>query len=324
MKRDAEDISQALAGQQTGSGATIVLFFGTLDVEQRHRLAGMARTDRLRTALVVDDVLALHLALLPEARLPTLFACTLPFTASRPWADTGTPPPEMFFGRQREMLAVIARTGEFTHLIYGGRQLGKTALLRQVERSARETSQTIVRYINIAQIGLTQQPIELWDILVHELSGAGLNISLPTGRSPVTSFRSKVLDWLTKHPDRNILLLLDEADGFFAKDRLDRFQVTEALRTLAVDSDRRFKPVFAGLRNVQKLARDPNSPLAHLGQPLAVGPLIRGQERAEAEALVRWPFAAIGYRMDQPVITRIFCIRELLSQPYSGHMPAPA
>jgi hypothetical protein len=305
QKRDAEDIGQALARHPTGSSATIVLFFGILDVEQRRRLAAMARADRLRTALVIDDVLALHLALLPEARLPTVFACALPFTATRPWADTGTPPPEMFFGRQREMSAVAARSGEFTHLIYGGRQLGKTALLRQVERAAGETPQTIARYLNIAQIGLTQQPNELWDVLVGELSRAGVTISLPAGRSPTAAFRSQVLDWLGKNPAKSILLLLDEADGFFAKDRADRFQVTEALRTLSVDSDRRFKPVFAGLRNVQKLARDPNSPLAHLGQPLVVGPLIKGQERVEAEALVRWPFAALGYRMDLPVVTRI-------------------
>jgi hypothetical protein len=123
--------------------------------------------------------------------------------------------------------------------------------------------------------------------------------------STATRFRSQILEWLDTNPRRRILLLLDEADTFFIKDREQRFAVTEMLRTLSVERDRRFKPVFAGLRNVQKLARDPNSPLAHLGQPMVIGPLLRGTERAQAESLVRWPFGALGYRMDQLVVTRI-------------------
>lgn len=90
--------------------------------------------------------------------------------------------------------------------------------------------------------------------------------------------RAAVREWLGKRPGRQMLLLLDEADAFFEKDRLAGFNVTSALRDLTVETDRRFKPVFAGLRNVQKLARDPNSPIAHLGAPLVVGPLLRGEE----------------------------------------------
>ena len=300
QKRDADDIAQALARHPVVGSATIVLFFGTLDIEQRRRLAALARADRLQSALVIDDVLTLHLASLDEARLPTLFACTLPFTDSRPWADTGTPPPEMFFGRQRELSSVEARSGEFTHLLYGGRQLGKTALLRQVERAA--IGDTVARYISIAQIGMTQTPGELWGVIANELSNAVPGIA---GVSTAARFRAQILAWLDANPGQRVLLLLDEADNFFIKDREQRFAVTEMLRTLSVERDRRFKPIFAGLRNVQKLARDPNSPLAHLGQPMVIGPLLRGAERAEAEALVRWPFGALGYRMDQLVVTRI-------------------
>jgi hypothetical protein len=305
-KRDAEDVSQALARHLVGGNPTIVLFFAPLDLEQRRRLAALARSDRLRSTIVLDEVLTLHLAMLNEGRLPTFFACALPFTDIRPWADTGTPPPEMFFGRQRELHAVEAREGDFTHLIYGGRQLGKTAVLRQVERSAAEAADTIVRYIGIAQIGVTQPPEDLWLLLAEELQRAGMPIDVRlTGSTRARVFRTAVLDWLEKKNTRRILLLLDEADEFFVKDRANKFPVTEALRTLTMECDRRFKPVFAGLRNVQKLARDPNSPLAHLGTPLVVGPLIRGQERQQAEELVRWPFAALGYRMDDAVVSRI-------------------
>ena len=111
-------------------------------------------------------------------------------------------------------------------------------------------------------------------------------------------------------PARRIILLLDEADEFFRNDREGRpsYSVTRGLSELANQTNRRFKPVFAGLHNVQRLARDPNSPLAHLGTPRVIGPLMRGQEREQAEQLVRWPFAALGYRLSDEVVTRILAI----------------
>ena len=228
----------------------------------------------------------------------------------------------MFFGRARELRAVEERGGEFTHLIYGGRQLGKTAVLRQVERAAAEQPNTVARYISIAEIGLRHPPGELWLLLTEELSRAG--IAMPRPGAGDRGFRKAVRDWLDGDATRQILLLLDEADEFFNKDRVNGFAVTAALRDLAVDTDRRFKPVFAGLRNVQKLARDPNSPLAHLGMPLVVGPLLRGEERRQAEALVRWPFAALGYQMDDAVVSRILAFANYYPSLHSGSVPAAA
>jgi len=305
QKRDPEDISQALAASVAGIGPRLVLFFAPLDADQRRRLASLARADRLHSAIVIDETLALHLATLHAGRLPAVFACSVPFTDARPWTETGTPPPEMFFGRSRELRAVADTGGEFTHLIYGGRQLGKTAVLRQVERTEAGVPDTTARYVSIADIGLQHPPDELWQRLRDELMQAGVPMLAPTGGERARAFRASVGSWLDGKPTRRILLLLDEADEFFVKDRANGFQVTEALRTLSVERDRRFKPVFAGLKNVQKLARDPNTPLAHLGTPLVVGPLLRGEERQQAEALVRWPFAALGYRMDGPVVSRI-------------------
>jgi len=304
-KREAAEIAEAMARHKVGGGQTLVLFFGVLDVRQRRQLAALARESRLRSALVIDDVLVLHLALTEGPRLPVLCACTLPFSDSRPWADIGTPAPEMFFGRDHELRAVQAIAGDLTHLIYGGRQLGKTALMQQARRQSAETQGTVACYIGIGQVGLTRPPIDLWSVMADDLSKAGVPFRVAGKANPAEQFRRDVRDWLAQHASGHILLLLDEADAFFQKDREGGFTVTEAMRTLAAETHRRFKPVFAGLRNVQKLARDPNSPLAHFGQPLVIGPLLRGREREQAEALVRWPFAALGFRMDQVVATRI-------------------
>ena len=60
-------------------------------------------------------------------RLPVLFGCAFPFTVAEPYTTTSSlVPVEMFYGRDREREAVIDRSG--SNLVYGGRQLGKTAL----------------------------------------------------------------------------------------------------------------------------------------------------------------------------------------------------
>jgi len=308
-KRDVQVITEALARQPAGSGPTIVLFFAPLDPIQRRNLGKLARNGSVRSTIVIDELLALHLASLATGRLTALFACTLPFTDTQPWAETGTPPPEMFFGRQLELRDVETLDGGGAHLVYGGRQLGKTALLRQVERNGDGNTSTVACYLSIAQVGVATEVQALWTILADELSHRGVVIPMK-GADPARAFTAAVRNWLNGGPARRIILLLDEADEFFRSDREGSttsapFAVTRALSELANNTNRRFKPVFAGLRNVQKLARDPNSPLAHLGTPRVIGPMMRGQERRHAEQLVRWPFAALGYRLSDEVVTRI-------------------
>lgn len=329
-KRSADELRQAVRRDKSGGRPTFVLFFGTLGRTARDTLAAAA------LPVVLDRVLACHLASVSESRLLALFACTLPFTGTRPWADTGTPGPEMFFGRQRELQLVEALQGESTQLLYGGRQLGKTAVLRQAERAAGADPDTVAAYRVIAQIGLTEAPEALWRGMAEALREQGVAMPPEADSSP-RSFGKAVREWLGVNPARRILLLLDEADRFFAADRRKHYPITEELRTLCLLTDRRFKPVFAGLQNVQRMARDPNSPLAHLGQPRAVGPLIRGAERQEAEALIRWPFEALGYRLDRAAVTRILSfanyypsliqvvcqalLRQLRTQPNAGGPP---
>jgi hypothetical protein len=118
-------------------------------------------------------------------------------------------------------------------------------------------------------------------------------------------FRKDVREWLATRPERSILLLLDETDKFFKKDQANSYRITEELRALSEETQRRFKPVFAGLENVQRMARDPNNPIAQLASPLPIGPLLRGAERREAEALVCWPFTALGFTLAPEVVNRI-------------------
>jgi hypothetical protein len=72
------------------------------------------------------------------------------------------------------------------------------------------------------------------------------------------------------------------------------------LKGLMDDTDRRFKVVFAGLHNVQRAARDPNTPVAHLGTPVCIGPLLDNGEWRQARDLIEIPFRHMGYEFQPP------------------------
>ena len=59
---------------------------------------------------------------------------TVPFSAYQPyvWESANVMPVEMFMGRQAELAEIESDTG--ANIVYGGRQLGKSALLKMAVR----------------------------------------------------------------------------------------------------------------------------------------------------------------------------------------------
>ena len=105
-----------------------------------------------------------------------------------------------------------------------------------------------------------------------------------------------------------LLLLLDEADRFLEIDAREvgsgtgtGYRESSRLKTLMDQTSRSIKVVFAGLHNVLRTVEYSNHPLGHFGQPIQVGPLWR-----DAEALIRQPLLASGYRFESDnLVTRI-------------------
>src|SRR5690606_5402782 len=118
-------------------------------------------------ALVVDEWLALYLAHHPlEARYEVLFRCTLPWSHVNPYQkhSGGAVPPEMFYGRQ-DIVSSLERL-DGTRIIFGGRQLGKSAVLRRVERDFHEPAQhRFAAFIDIKEVGdpsTGHKPLRIW------------------------------------------------------------------------------------------------------------------------------------------------------------------
>ena len=285
----------------TGGAPTLVLHFGCLG-DDRENLRKLAlQTHRL--FLVIDEPLMLFLTARPSGRLSALFRTALPFTSVEPYATTSSlVPPELFYGRERELQEITDQSG--TCFIYGGRQLGKTALLRRVEKDFNRSRQTnVAKWIDLKvnEIGYARGPRDIWPLLQRELASVGVvqkprREMDPENRKAVDSLLDRIRRWLDERENRRLLLLLDEADAFLEQDGRAEFRESSRLKGLMDGTERRFKVVFAGLHNVLRTVRQANHPLAHLGDPIRVGAMLSNGEWRQAQALVREPLQAVGCR----------------------------
>ena len=301
-ERPADDsIPRSIGGD--GLVPTLVLHFGCLGADREKLRARAVQMQRL--FVVVDESLILFLAARPSGRLSAMFRCSLPYTSVDPYATTsGVVPPELFYGRERERKAVMDQSGAC--FIYGGRQLGKTALLRRVERDFNRSHAThVAKWIDLKvnEIGYARGPSDIWPLLQRELVRLGVIDKRrreldPEDRKQVEAFLNQIRQWLDEREGRRLLLLLDEADEFLNQDARTDFKESARLKGLMDETDRRFKVVFAGLHNVMRTTQQANHPLAHFGDPIRVGAMLSNGEWRQAQALVREPLRAVGCRFE--------------------------
>ncbi|RLB34154.1 MAG: hypothetical protein DRH12_17685, partial [Deltaproteobacteria bacterium] len=305
----------------------LVFYLGRLTERQRRDLVRISREKNLAAALL-DETLLVFLAKERDAsmRLPTFLRCSLPYTAVNPYTpfQAGDVPPEMFFGRE-DMIRELQKMGG-SCIVFGGRQLGKSALLRRVKTEFHNPDmEQYAAVLDIKLLGDEQsmQPkAHIWLRIRDCLKDLGLlGKRISTGR---TQEIKRLISEVMKEENRRLILLFDEADNFLEADSKENFAEVDVLRTLMLESGYRFKVIFAGLHNVQRFHGIPNQPLAHFGTPVCVSPL----EPDAAQRLVREPLEALGYRfLDgnatvlrilsytnyHPGLIQLFC-QELLKQ----------
>ena len=293
-----EELLQHVGDTSFGS-PVIVFYFGQMNDEMRPTLARVCR-ERRQTLVVLDDVLMLYLYGQRAPRLRTMFECALPFTWTEPYTATAVSP-EMFYGRVQERKSILSPTG--TGFVYGGRRLGKTTLLRDVERNFHDLAQNRVAvFIDLEgeNIGTQRQLDDLWLLLGEEFK----RHKVVTGAydNPV-SLLDQVTQWLDANQQRRILVLLDQADRFLEADEKEQFVRASRIRGIMEKTNRRFKVVFAGVHNIPRMTRIPDHPLAQFGTPISIGPLLN-HEAQEARHLIEEPLAALGYIFESPDLVR--------------------
>jgi hypothetical protein len=248
--------------------------------------------------LVLDLAALAYLVCQPEPRRSTFAAIALPFSAANPYRDTpGDTPPEMFYGRTEELADVVDLNGP--SFVSGGRQLGKSALLRAAARRFNASGHGRHAVLtSVFTVGSDGRPERVWAALWPLLARIGIvDESPPTGDVDIAQIvYDSVMRWLEHDHARALLILLDEADAFLDADAAGAasgafFVHVDWCRRLMLDSGRRVKVVFAGLHRTARFESLPNQPLSHLGKPISVGPL-RPQH---AQDLLIDPLAALGF-----------------------------
>ncbi|MGY1635417.1 hypothetical protein ACI78V_02035 [Geodermatophilus sp. SYSU D00742] len=283
---------------EAGDQTVLVLWTGAaLSADQRRAIANAARGRTKPPLLWLDAGALAYLACQPEPRRKTFEAIALPFTAASPYRDTpGDTPKEMFYGRTEELAAVQDLAGP--SFVSGGRQLGKSALLREAARRFVESG--TARHAVMASlftVGGDGHPERLWQTLWPDLHRAGIVGEVPVSADVAEEVHAAVLRWLEGNPSRALLVLLDEADAFLEADAVDAlFPNVDRCRRMMLESERRVKFVFAGLHRTARFESLPNQPLAHLGRPIVVGPL-RPQH---AHELLTEPLGALGFGFADP------------------------
>ena len=309
-RKEPEQVEEYIRGRRLADKPVLVYLLPPQSSAYRRRWQRQCARTRL-IALPLDLVLFLHLCG-ARNRLATLLEVGLPFTWSRPYITKGeNVSDEMFVGRGDEADALMDPMGSC--IVFGGRQLGKSALLRHVHRQNHDpgTSKYVI-YLDVDDLGMAPQDhgtmMEVfWRRVYDELRRHG---ALPELQARVLSRASQLIDKvpqsietrLSENEHMRIVLLLDESDDLLDCDSGRDFALVRRLRGLMAGTARRFKVVFAGLQSVQRYNNWKNHPFAQLGSEVVVNPL----PPAAAQDLITRPLRTLGFAFeDTSLILRI-------------------
>ena len=273
---------------------TIVLVDGFIDLGKRRQIAEEFHgTSGQNSFIFIDWILAIFLALHQDAeRLPVLLKCTLPFTSYQPFVcGGGATADEMFCGRSVELASLINPNGAC--VVYGGRQLGKTALLeRTASRCHKPQNKAYAVYSNINNCTSEKA-------LVKKLSNDIVsNTNLPKLKSDsLESFCNDIQRLFNSRKIVSMHLLMDEADDYLESIADDNYIALQPLIDLKRKTTNNFKFVLAGLHNVcrAKNATKNNGVFGQIGEPLCIKPL----SPTDALQLLSRPLRYLGFQIDR-------------------------
>ena len=318
---------------------TLVLLDYALPKDQRNRLARKTKSDIPECAFaVIDRVAVAYLAenYAETKLLHMLFSITMPYTYYQPYIPNAANPmpPEMFIGRKEALDKIMDPLGE--NIIYGGRQLGKSALLRMAEHS--------VNRLGDGSCAL------MVDIKSCDAEEAALRISRACADRKILARDFETRDWgeLARAIQLRLmgeeeqipyfLLLIDEADAFIESCKVVDYRPFEEMKRIQSAGEERFKFVIAGLRNVVRFDKETlgnNSVLAHLKSYT-----VRPFSVMEARELLEMPLSFLGLRFPEekqalvstilattnyfPGLIQLYCYKliEAMKKDYAGYNEA--
>ena len=243
---------------------TLIFLDYALDLPTRRRLAKEIKLDKTLTKVfaVVDRVAIMFLLKNCAAQLgtkrvtDTLMSLIMPFARCQPyiWSPRIPLPPEMFIGRENEINEVMNHGG--VNIVCGGRQLGKSALLKMACRKIDGNNNERAIFIDIDDKNYREAAL----IVSHELSDKNFFVK-PFETDDWEELTRAIRNRLSSDAPTKIpyfMLMLDEADKFIDSCAENNYAPIVALAKIQQEDydGSRFKFVIAGLRNIIRFERE--------------------------------------------------------------------
>lgn len=244
---------------------TLVLLDYALDKGTRRLLAREIKLDKALTEVVfavVDRVTVMYLVKNCAKQIgtkrinDTLMALIMPFARYQPYVSSPRVPlpPEMFIGRENEINEVMNQSG--VNIVCGGRQLGKSALLKMACRKIDAHNDQRAIYLEIADKEYGEAAL----LISRELSDKNFfseSFETDDWEKLARAIRNR-LSSSTPTKISYFLLMLDEADKFIESCAENNYNPIVALAKIQQEyyNGSRFKFVIAGLRNIIRFERE--------------------------------------------------------------------
>lgn len=275
---------------------TMILLDYALSKGERRRLARKTKRDLGDKLFCVVDrtVMMFLIRNYDETRINRmLISLIVPFGYYQPyvWESVNVMPPEIFMGRKYELERIKSATG--ANIVYGGRQLGKSALLKKAKDD-----------INLDEYGSRAVYVEIKGL---NYGDAARKIGHELYDQDILEYDLETTDWdeLARAIKRRLqsqnrripylLLLLDEADAFIESCEAVNYKPFDSLKDVQGIGTGRFKFVIAGLHNIIRFKREAalsnDSVLTHL-EAMTVRPF----NISEARELMEIPLHYLGLR----------------------------
>lgn len=234
------------------SGNKIILLDYALNASERRNLAkSIKQTPLMWTYMLIDRVTITYIAnhYISGGNNRTLMSITMPFSYLQPYVyeSTYTIPPEMFIGRRDELLSIESPTG--ANLVYGGRQLGKSALLKKAQNEMDDPEAgRISLFVDINGLGIGASA----EKISGELLEKGIISQITDDWGNLTR---QIKSGITENSISYLLLMMDESDKFIDDCKNVNYQPLVFLKDIQQSLSGKFKFVMAGLHDIVKFHR---------------------------------------------------------------------
>ncbi len=272
---DEATVLRQLRAAQTGSDVLLILSGHSVDTPWP--LLCAHAEDRANLHVMVDSASQTEWLIGGEALQVLLrqLAAQLRITRISPYQTRGGVTREgAFFGRAQLLARVINREPA-NYLVVGGRQLGKSSLLKAVQRRMVGHPHTVCHYVSLRD---------------HRLAP---RMALQFGLAADTPLEAIVDHLQSQYQGKRLVLLIDEADLFFRDESNHGYAQLSTLRALSEEGRCWF--MLAGFWDLYATAvLDYQSPLRNFGEVLAIG----GLERDACRELATEPLRKLRLGFD--------------------------